>query len=112
MVEIADDKPWSYSSSNELGARARGRELYELVRYATSSVGGQVDRTLSTFHQLRTIAATCDRIACLRRTLHLHGDPSGLTPQVIADVFEHDVEDIISSRSELLGRHEMREAGS
>jgi SAM-dependent methyltransferase len=56
MVEIADDKPWSYSSSNELGARARGRELYELVRYATSSVGGQVDRTLSTFHQLRTIA--------------------------------------------------------
>lgn len=50
-------------------------------------------------HQLRTVASTCDCIACLRRTLHLHGDPSGLTPAVIAEVFEHDVEDILAGRS-------------
>ena len=43
-------------------------------------------------HDLRAIAAGCDRVACLNRTLHSHGAPRGLTPQVLADVFSHDVE--------------------
>lgn len=51
-------------------------------------------------HQLRTIAATCDRIACLNRTLHLHGDPKGLTPEVLQEVFEHDVADVLDRPSE------------
>lgn len=42
-------------------------------------------------HDLRTIAAGCDRVACLSRTLHAHTSPQGLTPQVLADVFRHDV---------------------
>ena len=42
-------------------------------------------------HDLRTIAAGCDRVACLSRTLHSHVAPEGLTPAVLAEVFKHDV---------------------
>jgi len=42
-------------------------------------------------HDIRAIASTCDKVACLRRMLHFHDSPSGLTPQVLADVFRHDV---------------------
>ena len=42
-------------------------------------------------HELATIAATSDRVACLRRTLHFHDTPNGLTPAVLAEVFSHDI---------------------
>jgi zinc transport system ATP-binding protein len=42
-------------------------------------------------HDIRTIAAGSDRVACLSRTLHSHVAPAGLTPQVLAEVFSHDV---------------------
>lgn len=42
-------------------------------------------------HDIRTVAAGCDRIACLSRTLHSHVAPKGLTPAVLAEVFRHDV---------------------
>ncbi len=42
-------------------------------------------------HDLRAVAAACDRVACLARTLHFHDDPRGLTPEVLAEVFEHNV---------------------
>ncbi len=50
-------------------------------------------------HDVRTIAggagtARCDRVACLRRTLHFHAAPAGITPQVLAEVFEHDLAEI------------------
>jgi zinc transport system ATP-binding protein len=45
-------------------------------------------------HDIRAVAAGCDRVACLARTLHFHDAPGGLTPQVLADVFSHGVEGI------------------
>lgn len=42
-------------------------------------------------HDIRTVAAGCDRVACLSRTLHFHAAPGGLTPVVLAEVFRHDV---------------------
>lgn len=42
-------------------------------------------------HDIRTVAAGCDRVACLSRTLHYHVAPEGLTPAVLAEVFRHDV---------------------
>jgi len=42
-------------------------------------------------HDLRTIAAGCDRVACLSRTLHFHDAPGGLTPALLAELFRHDV---------------------
>lgn len=46
-------------------------------------------------HDLRTIAtggASCDRVACLRRSLHFHDAPGGLTPGILGEVFRHDLE--------------------
>ncbi len=42
-------------------------------------------------HDVRAVAAGCDRVACLARTLHFHAAPEGLTPEVLAEVFQHDV---------------------
>lgn len=42
-------------------------------------------------HELATIAATSDRVACLRRTLHFHDAPNGLTADVLSEVFRHDL---------------------
>jgi len=42
-------------------------------------------------HDLRAIAAGCDQIAVLSRTLHYHASPEGLTPDVLAEVFHHDI---------------------
>lgn len=42
-------------------------------------------------HDLRAIAAGCDRVACLARRLHSHTSPQGLTPQVLAELFTHDL---------------------
>jgi zinc transport system ATP-binding protein len=47
--------------------------------------------TIIVSHDLRTIAAGSDRVACLSRTLHSHTAPEGLTPAVLAEVFRHDV---------------------
>lgn len=47
--------------------------------------------TLVVSHDIRTIAAGSDRVACLSRTLHSHVAPEGLTPRVLAEVFSHDV---------------------
>lgn len=45
-------------------------------------------------HDLRAVAAGCDRVACVSRTLHAHTAPSGLTPSVLAEVFRHEVEGV------------------
>jgi zinc transport system ATP-binding protein len=42
-------------------------------------------------HDLRAIAAGCDRVACLSRRLHFHDSPAGLTPDVLAELFSHDL---------------------
>jgi zinc transport system ATP-binding protein len=47
--------------------------------------------TVVVSHDLRAVAAGSDRVACLARRLHSHGSPAGLTPQVLAEVFSHDV---------------------
>jgi zinc transport system ATP-binding protein len=42
-------------------------------------------------HDLRTVIQSCQRIACLNRSLHFHDSPSRLTPDVLADVFRCDL---------------------
>lgn len=42
-------------------------------------------------HDVRSIVAGCDRVACIARTVHSHTSPEGLTPAVLAEVFRHDV---------------------
>ncbi len=62
--------------------------------HAEESAGrpsGQALAILIVSHDLRSIAATCDRVLCLSRTLHEHASPGGLTPEVLAEIFHHDV---------------------
>lgn len=55
-------------------------------------LGEEKDLTvLIVSHDVRAVAAGCDRVACLSRTLHFHAAPEGLTPEVLAEVFQHDV---------------------
>ena len=42
-------------------------------------------------HDLRAVAAGCDQIGCINRTLHSHTAPEGLSPQILAEVFQHEV---------------------
>ncbi len=42
-------------------------------------------------HDLRAVAAGCEQIGCINRTLHSHTAPEGLTPQILAEVFQHEV---------------------
>ncbi len=75
-----------------VGIDAPGQERFgELL----ASLHDRSDVTiLLVSHDLRTVASgasTYGRIACLRRTLHFHDAPRGLTPGVLAEVFEHDL---------------------
>jgi zinc transport system ATP-binding protein len=42
-------------------------------------------------HDIQAIAAGCNRVACLKQSVHYHDSPEGLTPAVLREVFEHEV---------------------
>ncbi len=70
------------------------RVLSDLIKSLHREMGLTV---LLVSHDLRTAAGASgasDRVACLRRTLHFHAAPRGITPQVLAEVFQHDLADI------------------
>ncbi|RMH26455.1 MAG: metal ABC transporter ATP-binding protein [Planctomycetota bacterium] len=69
----------------DLEGQARFAALMDRLR-------GRRDLTvLLISHDVRAVAAGCDRVACLARTLHYHDAPEGLTPQVLAEVFRHEM---------------------
>lgn len=72
-----------------VGVDVVGQERFaEMMRGLHSALGLTI---VTVSHDLRTVAASSDRVACLNRTLHAHTSPEGLTPQVLAEVFRHDV---------------------
>lgn len=72
-----------------VGIDALGQRLFgELLQRVHRELGLTM---LVVSHDLRAIAAGSDRVACLARRLHSHVSPQGLTPQVLAEVFSHDV---------------------
>lgn len=75
-----------------LGVDVRGQRLFaEMIETLQHELGLTV---IIVTHELRTVAASAERIACLSRKLHFHDAPQGLTPGVLAQVFAHDVEGI------------------
>lgn len=82
-----------------VGIDAAGQEQLAEVLHTLHESGGLTMLIVS--HDVRAIAGVragdgsaapfCDRVACLRRTLHFHDSPRGITPQVLAHVFEHDL---------------------
>ncbi|MEX0886995.1 MAG: metal ABC transporter ATP-binding protein [Phycisphaeraceae bacterium] len=51
-------------------------------------------------HDLQAIAAGCNRVACLKQSIHYHDAPEGLTPAVLAEVFEHEIRPVMGRRGE------------
>lgn len=72
-----------------VGIDAAGQEQFaELLDRVHRELGITI---LIISHDLRAIVAGSDRVACLARRLHSHTSPEGLTPQVLAELFTHDV---------------------
>lgn len=72
-----------------VGIDAAGQAQFAALLDAVHTQTGVTMLVVS--HDIRAIAAGCDRVACLSRKLHFHDAPSGLTPAVLAEVFAHDV---------------------
>ncbi|MEL6330737.1 MAG: metal ABC transporter ATP-binding protein [Planctomycetota bacterium] len=68
------------------------RRFAEMIDTLVSTLGLTV---VTVSHEVRTLAATSDRVACLSRTLHYHDAPHGLTREVLAELFQHDVEAVL-----------------
>ena len=76
-----------------VGIDARGQQRFaELLASVHRELGVTI---LIVSHDLRAIVAGCDRVACLARRLHSHVAPDGLTPQVLAELFSHDVAGVL-----------------
>jgi zinc transport system ATP-binding protein len=50
-------------------------------------------------HDLRSVVASCDRVACLSRNLHYHDRPQGLSPDVLFKVFQCDLDAVLDQHS-------------
>ncbi len=60
----------------------------------------QFDLTLvMVSHDLRSVIASCDRVACLDRTLHYHDRPQGLSSEVLFKVFQCDLDAVLDQHS-------------
>jgi zinc transport system ATP-binding protein len=50
-------------------------------------------------HDLRSVVASADRVACLSKTLHYHDRPQGLSPDVLFKVFQCDLDAVLDQHS-------------
>ncbi len=50
-------------------------------------------------HDIRSVVASCDRVACLSRTLHYHDRPQGLSSDVLFKVFQCDLDAVLDTHS-------------
>lgn len=72
-----------------VGIDALGQaQLAELLDSLHTRLGLTI---ITVSHDIRAIAASSDRVACLARRLHLHATPMGITPAVLAELFSHDI---------------------
>ena len=60
----------------------------------------QFDLTLvMVSHDIRSVVASCDRVACLSRNLHYHDRPQGLSSDVLFKVFQCDLDAVLDQHS-------------
>ncbi|MDX1682634.1 MAG: metal ABC transporter ATP-binding protein [Phycisphaeraceae bacterium] len=75
---------------DEAGQRAFAELIRQLHR--------ELDLTVIVVsHDLRAVAAGCSRVACLRQSIHYHDSPEGLTPEVLNEVFEHEITPVMDT---------------
>ena len=51
-------------------------------------------------HDLRAAVATCDRVACLNRTLHYHDTPQALSRETLFKVFQCDLDAVLDQHAD------------
>jgi len=50
-------------------------------------------------HDLRSVVASCDYVACLNKTLHYHDRPQGLSNDILFNVFQCDMDAVLDTHS-------------
>jgi zinc transport system ATP-binding protein len=50
-------------------------------------------------HDLRSVIASCDRVACLNHNLHYHDRPQGLSSDVLFKVFQCDLDAVLDQHT-------------
>jgi len=86
-----------------VGIDAPGQQMFaDLLARVHAELGVTI---LVISHDLRAIVAGSDRVACLARRLHSHVSPQGLTPQVLAELFSHDVAGLGATAGSVAGMH-------
>jgi len=48
-------------------------------------------------HDLRSVVASCDYVACLNKTLHYHDRPQGLSNDILFNVFQCDMDAVLDT---------------
>src|SRR5207249_3797793 len=54
-------------------------------------------------HDLRSVVASCDRVACLSKKLHHHDHPQGLSKDVLFRVFQCDLDAVLEKHAAMPG---------
>jgi zinc transport system ATP-binding protein len=79
------------------GIDQAGQEKFLLL---LDNLKKQFDLTLvMVSHDIRSVVATCDRVACLSRNLHYHDRPQGLSKDVLFKVFQCDLDAVLDQHS-------------
>ncbi len=76
---------------DEAGQRQFARFIHELHESLNLTV-------IIVSHDLQAIAAGCNRVACLKQTIHYHDAPAGLTREVLSEVFAHEIAPVLLKR--------------
>ncbi len=68
------------------------KQFAELIRELHDALGLTI---VVVSHDLRAIAGTCGKVAVLSRTIHYHDSPDGLTGELLAEIFQHDIAPVL-----------------
>jgi len=72
-----------------VGVDVAGQQRFaELIHSLHESLGLTI---IVVSHDLRAVAGSCGKVAVLNRTIHFHDSPEGITPELMQEIFQHDV---------------------